>query len=177
MIVGQEQDGLPFFDPVFDKKQGFSGLLTQIELWNTQLTSYEIRDIATCKMASLRPQNKVITWKSNAWQATRETNFRDISIEKLCKKNLVLNQFIWPSRIDFYSFNNFCRTIDGKYLFPSIKATILKNTLYISSAQLAPLSAPLGAQDGLVCILVRHGSLDTWIYLGRFYPPRFYLCR
>ena len=113
MIVGQEQDGLPFFDPVFDKKQGFSGLLTQIELWNTQLTSYEIRDIATCKMASLRPQNQVITWKSNAWQATRETNFSDISIEKLCQKNLVLNQFIWPSRIDFYSFNNFCRTIDG----------------------------------------------------------------
>ena len=113
LIVGQEQDGLPFFDPVFDKKQGFSGLLTQIELWNTQLTSYDIRDIATCKMASLRPQNRVITWKSNAWQATRETNFRDISIEKLCQKNLVLNQFIWPSRIDFYSFNNFCRTIDG----------------------------------------------------------------
>ena len=113
MIVGQEQDGLPFFDPVFDKKQGFSGLLTQIELWNTELTSYEIRDIATCKMASLRPQNQVITWKSNAWQATKETNFRDISIEKLCQKNLVLNQFIWPSRIDFYSFNNFCRTIDG----------------------------------------------------------------
>ena len=117
LIVGQEQDGIPFFDPVFDKKQGFSGLLTQVELWNTILTASEIGDLATCKIASLRPQNRVITWKSNAWQATKETDFKDIPIEKLCQKNLVLDQFIWPIAIDFDSFNNICRTIDG--MFPS----------------------------------------------------------
>ena len=118
LIVGQEQDGKAIFDngvfdPVFDEKQGFSGLLTQVELWNTTLTASEIEALGTCNRSSLRPQNRVITWKSNAWQATSKTNFKDVPIEKLCQENLVLDQFIWPRSIDFDSFNSMCRTIDG----------------------------------------------------------------
>ena len=28
---------------------------------------------------------------------------------------------------------------------------------------------------GKIEVVVRYRSLDTWIYLGRLYPPRFYL--
>ena len=118
-ILGQEQDGKAIFsdgsfDPNFDPKQGFSGLLSQVELWNTVLSESEIRKLAKCEISTLRPQNRVITWGSRSWVA-QKANYKDVPLEKLCEENLILNQLIWPRGIDFYSFNSYCSTIDGKY--------------------------------------------------------------
>ena len=120
LVMGQEQDGKAIFDdgdgifyPFFDKKQGFCGLLTQVELWNTILTASEIQKLATCEVSSLRPQNRVITWKSGAWQATGNTDFKNVPLEKFCEKNLIIDQFIWPRAIDFDTFNSLCMTMDG----------------------------------------------------------------
>ena len=117
LIVGQEQDGKPvggnMFDPVFDPQQGFSGKLAQVELWNTVLTLSEIKKLANCEIPSLQPQNRVITWGSDSWIAVK-ANFTHTPIEKLCVKNQIVDQFIWPRGIDFDTFYSYCGTIGGK---------------------------------------------------------------
>ena len=119
-ILGQEHDGRAilvdgFFDPVFDKKQGLSGLLTQAEIWDVVLPASDIQKLAGCEIPSVRPQNRIITWASSAWD-NKQTNFKDIPIEKLCQKNLIKDQFIWPRPIDVNTFNSYCNTVDGLYL-------------------------------------------------------------
>ena len=118
-ILGQEQDGKAIFtdggfDPGFDRRQGFSGLLSQVELWNTVLYESEIKKLANCEISTLRPQNRVITWGSRSWVA-QKVNYNDVPLEKLCEQNLVLNNLIWPRAITFYNFNSYCSTIDGEY--------------------------------------------------------------
>ena len=117
LIVGQEQDGKAVghetFDPIFDPEEGLSGKLSQVELWNTVLTISEIQKLANCEIPSLRPQNRVITWGSDSWIA-EETHYKHTPIEKLCEKNQIVDHFIWPTRIDFDTFNSYCGTIDGK---------------------------------------------------------------
>ena len=93
LVMGQEQDGKAIFEegkefyPFFDKQQSFSGQLTQVELWNTTLTALEIQKLATCEVSSLRPQNRVITWKSSAWKAIGKTHIKNVPLEELCEKN------------------------------------------------------------------------------------------
>ena len=122
-ILGQEQDGKPIlsdgtsFDPVFDKKQGFSGLLTQVELWNVVLTRSEIQKLARCEVSTLKQNNLVISWDSTAWLA-RKSNFKDILLKDLCNENVVTGKFIWPRYIDFNTFNTYCSTIDGLLPLP-----------------------------------------------------------
>ena len=118
LVLGQEQDAKAIFseavfNPKFDPKQGFSGLLTQVELWNTVLSKAEIQKLANCEVLSLRSQKRVITWDSNAWLA-KKTSFTDVPIGKLCKQNLIMDQFVWPKAIDFNTFNSYCSTVNGK---------------------------------------------------------------
>ena len=123
LVMGQEQDGKAIFEegkefyPLFDKQQSFSGQLTQVELWNTTLTALEIQKLATCEVSSLRLQNRVITWKSSAWKATGKTNIKNVPLEGLCEKNLIIDQFIWPREIAFNTFNSLCMTMNGVLSF------------------------------------------------------------
>ena len=113
LILGQEQDGKPV-DPIFDPEQGLSGKLSQVELWNTVLSVSEIKKLANCEIPSLQPQNRVITWGTDSWIA-EEANYKNIPIGKLCEENQIVDNFIWPNRMDFYTFKSYCGTIDGKY--------------------------------------------------------------
>ena len=117
MIIGQEHDGKPGFDPKFDKQQGFSGLVTQVELWNIILSESEIISLAQCEIFSLKSQNRVVTWESedDVWIA-RQVNFIEVPIKNLCKPNLMIDNLVWPKAIDFQTFNSYCSTIDGMYL-------------------------------------------------------------
>ena len=119
-LLGQEQDGKAIFheggfDPILDKLQGFSGLLTQVELWNTILSESEVKKLAKCEISTLRPQNRVVTWGSRTWDA-QNANFKDVPLEKMCEQNLVLNQLIWPRSITFHKFNSYCSAFNGKLL-------------------------------------------------------------
>ena len=117
MVLGQEPDGKPGFDPKFDKKQGFSGLVTQVELWNIILSKSEILSLAQCEIISLRSQNRVITWESkDAWIAN-QVNFIEVPIKNLCKPNLIINNLVWPKAIDFQTFNSYCSTINGIFTY------------------------------------------------------------
>ena len=83
-----------------------------MELWNRILTPAEIKSIANCEIATVRPRNRVVTWGSNAWDV-KEVDFKEVEMKELCEQNLVLNQLIWPRAIDFNTFNSYCRAIDG----------------------------------------------------------------
>ena len=128
-ISGQEQDAKAIFDdspfePIFDRTQGLSGSLTQVELWNTILSPAEIERLANCQIATLRPKNRVITWGSNAWDA-KEINFKEVKLIELCEQNLVFNQLIWPRAIDFNTFNSYCQAMDGKVSMHHVERAFL----------------------------------------------------
>ena len=128
-IVGQEQDGRynneEKFDPLLDPKQGFSGRITQVEIWNIVLTVVEIKKIANCITSTLRPQNRVVTWEhetilqsysqskiGDAWFVNK-ANILSIPLENLCQKNIISNQFIWPRISTYVEFTNYCNTMNA----------------------------------------------------------------
>ena len=131
-ILGQEHDGKPIlsdgtsFNPVFDKKQGMSGLLTQVELWNIVLTPSEVQKLARCEVSTLKQNSLVISWESTAWLAI-QSNFKDILLKDLCNKNVITGNFIWPRYIDFNTFNTYCSTIDGLLYLLTYHIQIIRN--------------------------------------------------
>ena len=123
---------------MFDPKQGFSGKITQVEIWNIVLTAVEIQKLANCIASTLRPQNRVVTWEhetilqsfsqskiknggfeklsqskiGDAWFVNKAT-ILSIPIEKLCQKNVISNQFIWPTITTYMEFTNYCNTMNA----------------------------------------------------------------
>ena len=83
-------------------------------LRSTLLTLPEIKKLANCEIPSLQPQNRVITWGFDSWIAEKVNFTYSTTIEKLCTKNQIVDHLIWPNRIDFDTFNNYCGTIGGK---------------------------------------------------------------
>ena len=123
LYIGQETDGRPgnpngkstnqiSFDPQFELSQAFSGQVTQVELWNMDLSPSDIEKIATCITSSVRPDRRIVTWKSDSWIPTR-INFIEIPLVDLCKRNTVSHQFIWPRSVSYEDYSNYCEAFDG----------------------------------------------------------------
>ena len=115
-VLGQEQDGQPF-GGLFDVDQGFSGRVSQFELWDVALTPDEISEIADCSKESLRPENRIVTWGSDTWIGI-ETEFLDEPLEDFCKKNVLSETLFWPKKISQEKFLRFCDINQG--LLPTL---------------------------------------------------------
>ena len=120
MFIGQETDGKPNprrrsneeYDPQFDMKQAFSGQVTQVEIWDTDLSASDIEKIATCSVSTIRPEKRIVTWKSEAW-VPNDVDFTDVPLKALCERNTISHQFIWPRDVNFEVFSRYCDTFDG----------------------------------------------------------------
>ena len=116
LVIGNDFDGKADkedFDSGFDPRQGLSGKISQVEIWNTILTSVEIQKLANCHKSSIKFQNLILAWKTEDWKLSGETTIYEIPLKELCQKNVVSNQFIWPRPIDFEKFSSYCNLIDG----------------------------------------------------------------
>ena len=111
-ILGQEQDGLEF-GGLFDKNQAFSGKLSQVELWDTELTSTDIEFIANCSVLSLRPLRRVISWDSSAWFASQINMLKDEPLPNICSKNILNNQFLWLEPTNYKDISDKCDLVGG----------------------------------------------------------------
>ena len=109
-VIAQEQDGRPGA-VTFDKKQGFSGQMSQVEIWNTILSQSEIESVANCAKSTVRSNNRVVTWESNSWSTYGKATFKDVPLKDLCQRNVMSNQFIWPRPIDYEDFTGYCDTM------------------------------------------------------------------
>ena len=112
-IIGQEQDGQPF-GGLFDKNQAFSGKITQTELWNVNLSSDEISDIANCLKPTVKSKNRVVTWGSRAWDIFN-VNMKEVPIETFCQTNILSNLLIYPEGVSNDVFKVFCDVVDGQF--------------------------------------------------------------
>ena len=119
LFIGQDADGKlkpngnnENYDPMFDIKQSFSGQITQVELWNIELSASDIEQIANCKVPSVKVENQLVTWKSNAWVAT-EVTFTDIPSKELCQRNGIAHKFILQREVSYSTFSSYCDTFDG----------------------------------------------------------------
>ena len=115
-IIGQEQDGFPYGGR-FDWNQGFSGKITQMEIWNTILTSQEISEIAFCLKSSVKPQKRVVTWSTEAWTSIKMEPLKEIPLEDICKENPLVDQFIWPDKLNFVTLSYYCEIVGGNFFF------------------------------------------------------------
>ena len=116
LIIGQDQDGKPgagAFDPLFDKKQVFSGQVTQVEIWNTILTQSEIESMAHCTKSTVQSKNRVVSWESDTWSSHGKATFKDVPLKDLCKRNIISNQFIWPRSISYEDMSRYCDIMGG----------------------------------------------------------------
>ena len=111
-ILGQEQDGLEF-GGLFDENQAFSGKLSQVELWDTELTSTDIEFIANCSVLSLRPLRRVISWDSSAWFASQIDMLKDEPLPNICSKNILNNQFLWLEPTNYIGISDKCDLVGG----------------------------------------------------------------
>ena len=68
LILGQEQDGSGSAGGFFDIQQGWSGKLTQVEIWDTVLPMEDIVKMAKCEIPSTMMSNQVVSWLSNKWK-------------------------------------------------------------------------------------------------------------
>ena len=165
-ILGQEQDGLEF-GGMFDKNQAFSGKLSQVELWDTELTSTDIEFIANCSVLSLRPLRRVISWDSSAWFASQIDMLKDEPLPNICSKNSLNNQFLWLEPTNHNDFSDKCDLVGG--ILPIVndanqlkqdhenKKDIIKSVLKNSS---------ISGNDASQCFLTK-SSIVFWMGLQR----------
>ena len=119
LIIGQEQDG-NLFSGKFNAEEAFSGYITQVEVWNIELTAKEIYDIGNCVQLTVRSENQVVTWGSDSWESIKMDPLEDFPLESFCKEYPLRGWMIWPDQVDFISLNYFCEIVGGKFTF-SIK--------------------------------------------------------
>ena len=60
-IIGQKQDSLDS-SGYFNDRKAFSGKVAQIQLWNGQLLSEDIRKMAHCEKESVENSRRIISW-------------------------------------------------------------------------------------------------------------------
>ena len=90
LIIGQEQDAKVEdgnFDPgKFDEEQSYSGHITQVEVWNIELTAKEIYDIGNCVQLTVRTENQVVSWGTDSWEGIKMDPLEDFPLESFCKE-------------------------------------------------------------------------------------------
>ena len=85
-IIGQEQD---IINGAFDKNQAFSGNVTQIEMWKTNLTHSDIKLLANCESPRTVDQSDtVIAWKNldTNWSLEGGANSVEESLSLICQQ-------------------------------------------------------------------------------------------
>ena len=116
-VLAQEQDG-KIGGGFFNKYQAYSGKLTQVEMWNTVLWKAEIEDLAKCKMSTIKPENRIVTWGSDAWTWHNTDPNIDSPLEDFCKPNTLLDTQIFASKLSFDKMAYLCEVAGGKtYLY------------------------------------------------------------
>ena len=111
-MLGQEQDSLDITGGGFDKSQSFSGKLTQVEIWNKELPIDEIEKMANCVIPSTMESDQVVSWFSEKWE-NHNISMIDTPLEDLCKPDPILNQLVWPEKIEHHEFKDMCDILQG----------------------------------------------------------------
>ena len=186
-MIGQDFDGKADkedFNTGFDPRQGFSGKVSQVEIWNKILTLVEIQKLSNCYVSTTKFQNRVLTWRVENWKLSGQTRFHEIPLKDLCQKNIISNQFIWPSAIDFDKFSSYCNLIDG--IPPLVHKNSQKEEVYNKVKQIFLLvnkTFPSGFQDkrrtdGIRCFVSKTSSdMNFWTGMkwnqieGKWYSP------
>ena len=86
-----------------------------MEIWNTILTSQEISEIAFCLKSSVKAQKRVVTWSTEAWTSTKMEPLKEIPLEDICKENPLVDQFIWPDKLNFVTLSYYCEIVGGDF--------------------------------------------------------------
>ena len=105
MVIGQEQDGTGSTGGYFDAQQGWSGKLTQVEIWDTVLPNEDIIQMAKCQIPTTMESNQVVSWLSEKWIKNNVTIKLVYICAHMSKKKSFLFIF-WQKKYFFINFEN-----------------------------------------------------------------------
>ena len=111
LVLGQEQDSLGGF---FDENQAFSGELSQVELWTTQLDSATIAALANCQQETALVQSRVVAWNRtlDEW-SIQNVEKTSMELSSLCQPRILQDYLIWAEPVTYQQISDYCRRLDG----------------------------------------------------------------
>ena len=112
IILGQESDGSPY-GGFFDSSQAFSGKMTQSEMWSIELSKSDIQKMSSCREASVRPSERIVTWNVKDY-SIHNVDITDATLDSLCKTEAMNNHLIWVDSISQSSIKRMCDQIGGQ---------------------------------------------------------------
>ena len=55
---------------------------------------------------------------------------KEIPLEDICKENPLVDQFIWPDKLNFVTLSYYCEIVEGDYLnYKQVGKLLLRKTL------------------------------------------------
>ena len=113
LIVGQSQDSLDT-SGFFDYRKAFSGKVSQVQMWKSALTPYEIKNLATCQTENVQSNQEIVQWNNlDSWEISN-ANTTDLKLEALCTKSLLLDRMLWLKHISYDQMFEICNKVEGK---------------------------------------------------------------
>nr|XP_053626189.1 uncharacterized protein LOC128684076 [Cherax quadricarinatus] len=163
-IIGQEQD---FLGGGFQRDQSFSGMFSQLSIWDGVLDPHTIRQVWLCE--EQRPGNQ-LSWSSSSaesWKIHGEVTWETMSPSDLCRatsRYLV----VFPDRFTLGQAKHLCNVVGGQVLVP---ANQQENSWVYESTQ--KVAARCSGGEGASYLWL--GAADAaqerlWTYLGTGLP-------
>ena len=106
MLCQDELDG------GYNKKQSWSGLITQHNLWDFALEEYDIENLAECRSDAF---GNIVKWSADMWEE-RNVNTELRPIFELCTNTdlTAVSYFLFPEEFNFHFYNAFCQNLGGR---------------------------------------------------------------
>jgi len=109
-VVGQDQDEL---DGGYNRKQSWSGEITQYNLWDFAIEDYDIANMAECRADVF---GNIVRWDKDFWLERNVTGEMRPTFE-LCSNaedEEGPQYFLFPEEFDFFFYNSFCQNLGGE---------------------------------------------------------------
>lgn len=81
-VLGQENDNV-LYGGSFDAHQAFSGKLSQVEVWNKEISPDVIKNMSTCRIKTIDDASKIISWDKEKWGQSK-VPFENVMFETFC---------------------------------------------------------------------------------------------
>jgi len=111
-VVGQDQDSLR---GDYNRKQSWSGAVTQYNLWDFPMEDYDIENIAQCRSDVF---GNVVKWDEAYWIQGDTTVSRKATFDLCSNEEGDSKFFLFPSTFNFWFYQSFCSNLGGVYPTP-----------------------------------------------------------
>ena len=157
LILGQDQDSV---GGNFDETQSFSGMLSQVGLWDTMVPKEDIQLMASCKE---NKEGNIISWNIEADWTLANVTVEEESLEGLCKEPIEIDKYIITEKTSHEEFKYTCDKLTGTIRIP----TSPEELITMHDEQRAVIKTLPGGEDS-ICHISANSSM---LIMGQVLSP------